>query len=78
MLEVARWHQELECLIEELFNRDAMSDDVYMNAKSKLKQVHGDGIDEEVDTEYTGDINPLTPEKSPERYKTECYCFCTL
>ena len=50
---------ELEYLIEELFNRDALSDDAYTKAKKTLIAVHGDGVDDEIDTAYTGDIKQL-------------------
>ena len=42
-------------LIEELFNREAMSDDMYTKAKKTIDKVHGDGIGD-VDTAYNGNI----------------------
>ena len=49
---------ELKCLIEELFNRDAMSDDMYTKSKKIIDKVHGDGVGD-VDMVYDGDINKL-------------------
>ena len=51
--------KEPECLIEELFNRDALSDDMYTKAKKTIDKVHGDGIGDDVDMEYDGNIKKL-------------------
>ena len=36
-----------------------MSDNAYTKAKKTLIAVHGDGLDDEIDTAYTGDIKQL-------------------